>query len=118
MRTLHRALMGLTLMGILCVGAGFLVPGGATAIAQHGHAAQAEAQEHFDAMVAELGLSDGQRAAIAPLFGRGFMLMTELQEIHRAMAAEMTEEQREKFAGMMHHMMGGPDGALHRDGTH
>lgn len=108
MRTLHQTLMGLTLVGLLCAGAGFLIPGGATATAQHGHPAQPEAQAHFDAMVEQLELSDDQRAAIAPLFGRGYTLMLELHEIHASMAAEMNEEQRERFAQMVHDMLGGP----------
>jgi hypothetical protein len=117
MRTLHNTLMGLTLGALLLAGAGLLIPGTPQALAQHGHTEQAEAQAHFDAMVEQLELSDEQRAAIAPLFGRGYSLMLELHQIHAAMAAEMTGAQREQFADMMQHMLGGSMEALHEDGA-
>ena len=53
MKTLHACLMGTFAVALLAVGAGFLVPGGHAAIAQHGHAEQAEAQAHFYAMMHE-----------------------------------------------------------------
>ena len=115
MRTLHQALMGMTLIALLAAGAGFLHQGGQTAIAQHGHAEQAEAQAYFDAMVQELELSDEQRAALAPLFGRGYSLMLELHQVHAAMAEEMNELQRERFAPMVHDMLGGTGESMHSE---
>jgi len=110
--------MGITMIGVLTLGVGFLLPGGEEAIAQHGHG-NAEAQDHFDAFVEQLELSDDQRAAIAPSFGRAYGLMAEMRQLHEAIAAELTEEQRAEFGHMAHEMMRGSMAeGMHGEGMH
>lgn len=121
MKILHCPLMGALTLGLLAVAAGFLTTADHTAIAQHGHGAQAEtqaeAQAHFDNLVKELELTTEQRAAIAPSFGRAFALMQELHGLHETMAAEMTEAQRAKFEAMMRHALGGATSEAHPHGA-
>ena len=118
MRALHHALMGITMIAVLTLAAGFLLPGGEVAIAQHGHG-NAEAQEHFDAFVEQLHLTDDQRAAIAPSFGRAYGLMAEMRQLHETIAAELTEEQRAEFGTMAHEMMcGSMAEEMHGTGMH
>jgi len=77
---------------------------------QHGQmqAGQADDPEaHFAKFVEHLELTDTQRDALAGPFQEAFAAMQELHRLHGVIAAELSDEQKEKVAQMMHQAMGG-----------
>lgn len=112
MRTLHYALTGLMLVAVVAISAGAVQPWMSTALAQHGnggaaqHGQAADAEAHFAAVAEQLGLSAAQQAALATPFEQGMTAMQELHRVHEAIVAELTDEQAQKFAQMVHEMMG------------
>lgn len=127
MKTLHQALMGTLLVAVLALAVGFVAPGSsitAVAVAQHGHAPQHEAAgdglaDRFHEMIEALELTEAQRETLAEPMAGAFEAMQTLHRLHGEIAAELTEEQREVFDEMAHHLMGGGDGDEGRhDGGH
>jgi len=120
MRTLHRAMMGLMMVGILAAAVGVIQPWTPTAQAQHGqHGPEGQAidpKEHFEAWAAELELSSPQREVLTTPFMDGFAAMSELQRLHGVIARELNDVQKEKFAKMLGQMMGGPRGETSEHG--
>lgn len=104
MRTLHFAMMGVMSVAVLAValGATHFLP--LTAEAQHGHGA--EPQSHFEAVAGMLELTADQRQALAAPFQEAFAAMQELHRLHDAIAAQLTDAQRDKLREMVHERMG------------
>jgi len=122
MKTLHHALMGVTMIAVLAAAVGVIQPWAPTAEAQHGqHGGGGEAidpQEHFAAWASELELSAPQREVLEATFIEGFAAMGELHRIHGAIVGELNDLQKEKFAKMVGGMMGGSMGAGGEHGGH
>jgi hypothetical protein len=113
MRNLHRALMGVTFVAVLAVSVTMIQPWALAAVTQHGDGAGAQhghqaagPEDHFSAMAAELELSAEQQHALAEPFAEAFAAMEQLQHLHEVIAEQLTEAQQEKFAEMVHVMMG------------
>jgi len=71
--------------------------------AQHGHASAAA--EHFHALIEQLALTEAQQDAVAQPFQEAFAAMQKLHEMHAVIAAELTDDQRERLAEMIHEML-------------
>ena len=114
MKTVHQALMGITLVGALAVSLGFVLPHGHGALhaeaqhgsaqGQHGHAMSI--QDQFEAFATHLELTEEQKEAVAAPFQEGMMALENLHRLHSMIAAELTEEQQHQFAEMVHGMVG------------
>ena len=128
MRTLHRAMMGVTLAALLLFAVGAIHPW-SPALAQHGHegatqhghdgAAQHEAtspQDHFHAMLEHLELTEAQHEVLAEPFQEAFAAMQELHRLHEVIVAELTEEQQKTLAEMVHSMLGAAPTDRHGEG--
>ncbi len=109
MKTLHRALMTGMLTAVLALAVGAMHPGSLVAEAQHGHGQHGTAddpQAHFDELAKHLELTADQREAITAPFTQAFAAMQELHRLHGVIAAELTPDQQQKLAKMMHEAMG------------
>jgi hypothetical protein len=104
MKSLHRALLGVALIALLAISLGFAQPWMSVAEAQHGHGAGAE--EQFDAFATHLELTDVQREALAAPFREGFAALQNIHRLHGLIVAELTDEQADQFAEMVHEMVG------------
>ena len=119
MKTLHNAAMGAMLLAVLAFGAGALHPSTSSAEAQHGeaqHGHVATPADHYAEVATMLELTPEQRETLAAPFDKAFAAMTTLHEQHAVIAAELTGEQEEKLADLMHEMMGMDHGGEH--GSH
>jgi hypothetical protein len=123
---------GLALVATLIVSLGILQPEVVSAWAQHGndagrhpaiaheghaygqhgqhgamqHGDMSDPEAHFRAVAERLALTAGQREVLAEPFTEAFAAMQRLHELHAAIAAELTDEQKATLATMMHEMMG------------
>ncbi len=96
MRTHRRAMMTVMLAAILAVGVGE---------AQHGHSA--DPQDHFTDIAERLDLTAAQRETLEEPFREAMAAMRELHRLHDVIARDLTDEQKNKLAQMIHHAMGG-----------
>jgi hypothetical protein len=128
MKTLHNTLLGIGLVAVFAIAVVSIQPLIAVAEAQHTPTAEArdsrpaaaqhphdgdgqhgqasEAAEHFHALVDQLALSEQQQHALAEPFQEAFAAMQKLHRLHDVIAEELTSEQREKLAAMIHEMLG------------
>ncbi len=112
MKALHHALMGIALVAVLAISVGAIHPWISAAEAQHGDAAErqhghaAEAQDHFHELTAQLELTTEQQHSLAGPFEEAFAAMQELHRLHEVITDELTDKQTEKFAQMIHEMLG------------
>ena len=113
MRTLHRTMMIVMLAAILAVGVGAVPSWSFTAEAQHGHAA--EPKTHFDEIAERLELTAAQRETLAEPFHEAMAAMQELHRLHDVIARDLTDEQKNKLAQMIHDVMGGSASKHGRD---
>ena len=104
MKSLHRALMGVALIVLLAISLGFAQPWMAAAEAQHGHGLGVE--EQFDAFATHLELTDAQKEVMAAPFREGLAALENIHRLHGLIVAELTDEQAEQFAEMVHQMVG------------
>ncbi len=109
MKTLHHAMMGVTMIAILAAAAGVIHPWATTAEAQHSasrqHGEVDDPQEHFAALADMLTLTAAQREALQAPFAEAFAAMQQLHQLHDVIAAELTDEQSEVFGNMIHKAM-------------
>lgn len=112
MRNLHRALMGVTFVAVIAVSVAMIQPWALAAVPQHGHGVEAQhgeaanPEDHFSMFAAELELSAEQQHALAEPFSEAFAAMQQLQHLHEVIAEQLTDGQQEKFAALIHEMMG------------
>ena len=130
MRALHRAMTSVTLAALLVFAVGAihpwspaLAPHGHEGTTQHGHdgAAQHEAtspEDHFHAMLEHLELTEAQHEVLAAPFKEVFAAMQELHRLHEVIVAELTEEQQETLAEMVHSMLGASRTDRHSEDAH
>ncbi len=105
MKTLHSALMVVMSCAVLVVAVGLMPPWSLIAEAQHGEAD--DPQAHFEVVAKHLDLTADQQEAIGPSFHQAFAAMQELHRLHETIAAELTHEQRQKLAQMIHDAFSG-----------
>ena len=106
MRTLHRAMMTVMLAAILAVGVGE---------AQHGHST--DPQDHFTDIAERLDLTAAQRETLEEPFHEAMAAISELHRLHDVIARDLTDEQNNKLAQMIHDVMGG-SASKHGQGHH
>lgn len=105
-RTLHFAMMGVTLAAVVALGLGLMQPWESTATAQHGQPQHGDSSapdpmEHFHAMAEHLGLSDVQREVVTEPFMELFDAMNDLAAAHGAIKAELNDVQKPQFTQMI-----------------
>lgn len=100
MRNLHYAMMGVLAIAVIAVAVGVTQPMQLAAEAQHGQAI--DEQSHFARLAELLELTDAQQAALAAPFAEAFAAMEALHRIHDSIAPQLTKEQRDKLAQMVH----------------
>jgi len=122
MKSLHYAMMGVALIGLLALSLGVTQPLMSTALAQHGHGDSAAMQhgdggegqhghgddvgEHFDAFATHLELSAEQKELISAPFHEAFNSLQNVQRLHGMIAAELTDAQQQQLQQMVHEMLG------------
>ena len=123
MRTLHRAMMGVMAVAILAAAVGVMHPWARSAEAQHGdsrqHGQAEDPQAHFAAMADMLSLTETQRATLSDPFMEAFAAMEDLHRLHEVIVGELTAEQTQTFADMVHQAMAGAmGGGMDHDEEH
>lgn len=137
MKTLHKAMMGMMLIGALTVSLGMVNPTLLPAWAQHAQHGEAQhpehgeaqhgqhgqhgemqhhdtsdAREHFHVLAEQLELSEDQMHALAEPFHEAFAAMQQLHSFHAVMVEHLSDEQQAKFAEMIHEMLGDAFGEM------
>ncbi|NKB87260.1 MAG: hypothetical protein GKS06_03445 [Acidobacteria bacterium] len=124
-RAFHRALMGGLLLAVLATGVGVMQPWAGTASAQHGGDHQTTPAEHYTAIAGYLELNEEQEDFLRGPVMNALQKMEELGQLHAVIAAELSEDQKTKFAGIVKGTLeaslgggAGHDGEAHHDGGH
>ncbi len=100
MRKLHQAIMTVMLAAVVALAVGALQPRSLTAEAQHGQTGDPEA--HFNTIAERLELTAAHRETLAEPFSEMFAAMQQLHRLHEVIAADLTDEQTDKLARMIH----------------
>jgi hypothetical protein len=110
MKTLHRAMMGVLMTGVLALGFGTFGPWAGVLEAQHGEPAQHGHADSpmppFEHVADALELTAAQRESLEQPFAEAVAAMQQLHHQHEVIAAQLTDAQKEKFATLVHQMMG------------